>query len=240
MCLIVLGHRIAGRTPVLLAANRDEFHARPAREAHWWPDAHGILAGRDLEAGGTWLGLHRSGRFAAVTNIPDDAPPATGLESRGGLVAGFLRGHDAPLNYLQSIDPGAYAGFNLLLGDRQSLGYFSNRGGGPRELAPGFYGLSNTTIDTPWDKVERSRKKLERLVAEGRADDSSLLELLRDTEPGSTRAPFVISPGYGTRCSTILRHEASGRWHFLERRFDPDGNPAGESRFSFAGAEDSE
>ena len=130
MCLVVLAFQVSADHPVVLAANRDEFHARPSREAHWWPDAEDILAGRDLQAGGTWLGMHRSGRFATVTNYRDAEAQAEGVQSRGQLVVDFLAGDRAPIDYLHSIDGDAFAGFNLLVGDAESVGYLSNRGGG--------------------------------------------------------------------------------------------------------------
>lgn len=253
MCLVVLAFGVSDDCPVLLAANRDEFHARPSRGAHWWRDAGDILAGRDLQAGGTWLGVHRSGRFATVTNYRDADAPAHSVASRGRLVADFLAGRQTPLEYLQSIDTDAFAGFNLLVGDTGNIAYLSNRGGGLRELAPGIYGLSNATLDTPWEKVERSKSRLVRLLESQRLDDSALMDLLNDGDRGpasevrddrlpfdvahAITAPFIVTPDYGTRCSTVVRAESAGRWHFLERRFGPEGHVTGESRYSFGGAE---
>ena len=253
MCLVVLAFRVSDDIPVVLAANRDEFHARPTREAHWWPDGSDILAGRDLQAGGTWLGVHRSGRFATVTNYRDaDAPPGS-LTSRGRLVSDFLAGDRAPLDYLQSIDVDTFAGFNLLVGDTEGVGYLSNRGGGLRELPPGIYGLSNATLDTPWDKVERSKARLAGLLESNRVSESSLMDLLGDGERGpasevrddrlpfdvahAITAPFIVTGDYGTRCSTVVTAEAAGCWHFLERRFGPRGAATGDSRYSFGDAE---
>ncbi len=253
MCLVVLAFRVNDDHPVVLAANRDEFHARPTREAHWWPDHGDILAGRDLQAGGTWLGVHRSGRFATVTNYRDADSPAGSLESRGRLVTDFLAGDETPLEYLQSIDGDAFAGFNLLVGDARSVGYLSNRGGGLRDLPPGIYGLSNATLDTPWEKVERSKSRLAGLLDSQQLSESSLMELLGDGDRGppsevrderlpfdiahAITAPFIVSDDYGTRCSTVVRAESSGRWHFLERRFGPQGSQTGDSSYSFGGAE---
>lgn len=253
MCLVVLAFRVSDDNPVVLAANRDEFHARPTREAHWWPDDADILAGRDLQAGGTWLGVHRSGRFATVTNYRDADAPAGSYASRGGLVTDFLAGDQAPLDYLQSIDGDAFAGFNLLVGDTQGVGYLSNRGGGLRELPPGIYGLSNATLDTPWEKVERSKSRLAGLLESQQVNDTSLMELLGDNARGpasevrderlpfdiahAITAPFIVTDDYGTRCSTVVRAESSGRWHFLERRFGPQGGQTGDSSYSFGGAE---
>jgi uncharacterized protein with NRDE domain len=233
MCLVVVAFHAHAQAPLVVAANRDEFHARPTRDAEWWPDVPGILAGRDLRAGGTWLGVHRSGRFAAVTNYHDSSPPSGTFESRGRLVTDYLTGDLQALDYLRTIDGDEFAGFNLLLGDARTLGYLSNRASGPRELSPGVYGLSNATLDSRWDKVERSKDRLTGLVAAGKPDDAALFELLADTGDGSVMAPFIIDPDYGTRCSTIVRADSSGAWHFRERRYSPDGLTSGESQYSF-------
>lgn len=256
MCLVVLAFQVRAETPVILAANRDEFHARPTREANWWPDARELLAGRDLLAGGTWLGVSRGGRFATVTNNRDANQPTGRFESRGRLAAEFLSGDQAPLDYLRSIDADSFAGFNLLVGDANRVGYLSNRGAGIRELAPGLYGLSNATLDTPWEKVRRIKSRFAESLASGNFDDAALLQLLADSNRGpasevrdddlpfevahAITAPFIITPDYGTRCSTIVRAETGGRWYFFERRYGPDGEPTGDSRFSFDGVEHAE
>jgi uncharacterized protein with NRDE domain len=256
MCLVVLAFRAHDDVALVVAANRDEFHARPTRDAGWWPDAPDVLAGRDLQAGGTWLGVHRCGRFATVTNYRDADSPAARYESRGNLVAAFLQGDQRPIDFLHSVDADAYAGFNLLLSDGDSLAYLSNRGGGLQELPPGIYGLSNATLDTPWEKVERSKRQLADLVEKGQMDETALLRLLADREKGPTSevrserlpfatahsitAPFIVMPDYGTRCSTVVRRDRDAGWHFLERRFDADGEASGDTRVSFSGAVDPE
>ncbi|MEJ2127347.1 MAG: NRDE family protein, partial [Woeseiaceae bacterium] len=184
MCLVVLAFRAVEDAPLVVAANRDEFHARPTRDAGWWPDMPDVLAGRDLQAGGTWLGVHRSGRFATVTNYRDADAPRAGLESRGHLVTAFLCSGQSPLAFLRSIDVDAYAGFNLLLSDGDTLAYLSNRGGGLQELPPGIYGLSNATLDTPWEKVERSKQRLACLADEDKVNETELLRLLADRKLG--------------------------------------------------------
>ena len=157
MCLIVVALGQHPDLPLIIAANRDEFHARPASAAGWWTDPADILGGRDLEAGGTWLALHRSGRIAAVTNYHGGEPFAGNARSRGYLVTEFLTSGLGPLEYLESIDGSSYAGFNLLTSDGATLAYMSNRGREPVELEPGIYGLSNALLDSPWAKVERSK-----------------------------------------------------------------------------------
>lgn len=249
MCLLVLALQQHPRLPLIVAGNRDEFHARPTQSAHWWPDKRDILAGRDLEAGGTWLGMHRSGRFAAVTNYRDARRDSTGFLSRGHLVTGFLDSRASVVEYLESIECDAYAGFNLLVADGRSAGYLSNRGAGLRELPPGIYGLSNATLDDPWTKVTRTKARLAELIAGDDVNDTSLVRMLGDREKASAdevetnglsfamahaiTAPFIVHPEYGTRCSTIVTSDSAGGVRFMERRFSPDGRASGESKFAF-------
>lgn len=252
MCLIAFAWRVHPDYRLILAANRDEFHGRPAEPLHWWPDQPGLLAGRDLQAGGTWLGVSRTGRLAAVTNYREDLERQRRNRSRGELVTGFLTAAETPLRYCSSIDPPAFAGFSLLSMEGDEMAYVSNRGDDPRELAPGIYGLSNASLDTPWSKVVRSKATLESLlqkVEQGAFDPEPLFLMLRDTEPAPTddyagtglapdlaravSAPFISTPDYGTRCSTIVLVKASGIVEIHERRFGRSGAPEGEARFSF-------
>ncbi len=252
MCLVVLAFRVHHAYPLIVAGNRDEFHSRPARDADWWPDQPDIFGGRDLQAGGTWLALHRHGRFATVTNYRSAVRRDPKLRSRGHLVTDFLESDRAPLDFLQTVDGAAYAGFNLLASDGRQLAYLSNRGGQARELQPGVYGLSNATLDTPSYKVERSKARLEELVRNEACNETELMRLLADREKGpadevsgdhlpfaiahAITAPFVVLPDYGTRCSTIVRAERNGEWSFLERRFDAEGRSTGDTRVSVGGA----
>lgn len=249
MCLLVVAIRSHPRLPLIVAGNRDEFHARPSREAHWWPDHPEVVGGRDLQAGGTWLAVSRSGRFAAVTNFRDAQHETGDLRSRGHLITDFLTGEQTPLDYLESIDGSLYAGFNLLVADRAAAAYLSNRGAPKRELAAGVYGLSNATLDEPWNKVTRSRRRLEALIADDAVDVTSLLRLLgdRDKAPAAEveandlpfptahalSAPFIVLPEYGTRCSTVLTFDDRDKARFVEKRFDEQGRVTGESRFDF-------
>ena len=242
MCLILLAHRAHPLYRLVVAANRDEFYARPTAPAAFWTDAPHVLAGRDLQGGGTWMGVTRAGRFAAVTNYREVAPPPPDAPSRGELPGGFLRGDQAPEAYLRSLEvrAGAYAGFNLLVGDGEALGYLSNRGGVARMLAPGVYGVSNALLDTPWPKVERGKAGLREVLAEGgEIDPDALLRLLAESEPapdallpdtgvGRERervlsSLFIASPGYGTRASTVLLVRHDGRARFVERTVTSDG-----------------
>lgn len=251
MCLVVLAFGKHADYPLIVAGNRDEFHARPAAGADWWSDRDGVLGGRDLLAGGTWLALDRRGRFAAVTNYHDAEPRDPGLLSRGFLVTGFLESALPPLDYLATIDGDRYAGFNLLVSDGASLAYLSNRGVDPVELGHGIYGLANATLDAPWSKVVRSKNRLAALLETDSLDDEGLFRLLGDRERGpadeahvnrlpfetahAITAPFIVGQEYGTRCSTVVRAAGDGSWEFAERRFDSLGRMTGESRFSVAG-----
>jgi uncharacterized protein with NRDE domain len=254
VCLVVLAFRQNSEYPLIVLGNRDEFHSRPARNAAWWSDKPAILGGRDLQAGGTWLALHRNGRFATVTNFRDAKMERPGLLSRGHLVTDFLQSELAPIEYLDQIDRDAYAGFNLLVADQRHLAYLSNRGGGMRELDAGIYGLSNATLDAPWNKVTRSKAALAALVERKTLNETHLLEVLSDRKKGpadevnadhlsfskahALTAPFITLPDYGTRCSTVVMQTSTGKTRFLERRFGVSGAISGESRYAYQTASD--
>lgn len=249
MCLVIVGWQQHSEFPLIVAGNRDEFHARPTKEAHWWPDKPHIVGGRDLQAAGTWLALSRNGRFATVTNYRDAEPKAAKLRSRGQLVTGFLESPDSPLDYLNGIDGTTYAGFNLLVCDGETLAWVSNRGGDARVLPPGVYGLSNALLDSPWHKVTSSKTTFEQLIAGNKVNESELLRLLQDRskapvdeiESGqlpfatahSISAPFIVLPDYGTRSSSIALCNSAGSWRFHERQFDARGKTTGDRRFRF-------
>ena len=249
MCLILIAFQPDSKLPLLVAGNRDEFHSRPTQKADWWPDDTDLLGGRDLQAGGTWLAVSRSGRFAAVTNYRDAAATLRGKQSRGHLVTGFLQSDLAPAEYISKIDGDAYAGFNLLVSDKRQLAYYSNRSSNFGELSPGLYGLSNATLDTPWEKVERSKRILSELIAADAVNETSLMRLLADRDKGpvaeakadhlpfatahAITAPFIVLPEYGTRCSTVVLAGDDGHWEFAEVRFSADGIKTGKSQYSF-------
>ncbi|GAA3722291.1 NRDE family protein [Oceanisphaera sediminis] len=238
MCLIAFSWQ-PEQCRLHLLANRDEFYARPTAPADWWPDAPDIWAGRDLQAGGTWLGMSRAGRFAALTNVREGTPGA-GLRSRGELVADFLTGEQAPAAYLGQVLANGedYAGFNLLVGDltRGELHYGGNRTGVEAcRLTAGLYGLSNAMLDTPWPKVERLKQGLATLgpVHEGTAfgllddDTRAALEQLPNTGVGPEwesllSSIFIQSPDYGTRAQTVLCVE-QGRVAITEQGRGPKG-----------------
>ena len=208
MCLIVFAwHKLPGN-PLVVAANRDEFHGRPASPAAFWADKPSILAGRDLEAKGTWMGVSRSGRFAAVTNYRGATEPRA-AESRGALVTRFLEGDEKPDAYLKGIKASQYSGFNLLVTDGEEFWSMSNRDGPPRRLEPGIYGLGNTLLEAA--EVEEPKRRF--VAALGTA-----------VEPlfGVLAPSKIVNARYGTRCSTVLIRQG-GRTRYAERSFSPDG-----------------
>lgn len=232
MCLVVVAHDAHPDRRLIVAGNRDEFHARPTEEARWWHDDVDIAGGRDLEAGGTWLAMHRNGRFATVTNYRGVDPPAGELPSRGQLVTGFLKSELPPLDYLYSLPGSRYAGFNLLVADNKTLAYCSNQGHAPRELPPGIYGLANTHLDAQGERISRSKERMRRLLNSGKVDVAALMGLLGNRDAASDDpldAPFVVTPRFGTRCSTVVTVDRGGSWQLAERRFDPAGHATGES-----------
>lgn len=250
MCLVFLVWHLHPQYPVVVAANRDEFHARPAARAGWWPDHPQILAGRDLQAGGTWLGLTRSGRFAALTNYRDARQRRGDVPSRGALVADMLLAGtsvEEGLAYLRDVGDG-YQAFNLLFSDGERLGIFESSRKVGRELGPGIYGLSNHLLDTPWPKVQDGKTRLQAALS-ATTDPEPLLALLRDDRPASDeRLPttgvslqwerllssaFVRASDYGTRCSTIIRIEQTGRAYFDEWTWDSQGTDIGRMSLQF-------
>lgn len=252
MCLALIATKVRDDLPLVVAANRDEFHARPTAPAAFWMEAPGLLAGRDLSAGGTWLGVTRSGRVAFLTNHRDPRSHRDGAPSRGALVTEFLRGKESPEEFLRRKEKEAalYNGFHLVVGDGSGLWYFTNTDSTLRPLEPGVHGLSNGPIDDPWPKTRRSVERLTKVLERpGHPPPSSLLSLLedrsrvRDAELPSTGIPleweralssvFVLHGAYGTRCSTALLVSGDGRVRFVEQSFDPSGAPCGTVEVSF-------
>ena len=238
MCLIIVALQQHPEFPLIVAANRDEFLIRPTRPAAFWPENPELLAGRDLQGGGTWLGMSRQGRFAAVTNVREKHRPMHGQRSRGWLTSEFLaNGTDTPAFARNVQQQGEeFAGFNLFLGDGRELWYLSNRGATPRRLTPGLYGLSNHLLDTPWPKVAESKEQLTKLLTEDRLTTDNLFELLADTTLAPDEqlpdtgvslewerllsARFIKAPDYGTRCSTVILVDRTGQVRFWERSFE--------------------
>lgn len=240
MCLLLIAHGARADYPLVIAANRDEYYRRPTAEAAFWRDYPHILAGRDLECMGTWLGVTRDGRFAALTNFRDPRERKINAPSRGKLVSAFLASDLDPREYLKQVgrEASKYNGFNLLLGDVDEVLYFSSRTASVETLSPGIHGLSNHLLDTPWPKVTRGKRRLQRIMG-GEPSAEALLDLLYDREPASaaelpdtgvgaelerTLSPvLIVSPEYGTRASTAVLFGPDGYVSFTERTILPEG-----------------
>lgn len=243
MCLILVAWRAHPDYPLVVAANRDEFFARPAAAAAWWA-GDAIFAGRDLEAGGTWLGFGRSGRFAGLTNFRDPARMRSGTPSRGALVADFLAGNESTATALARLkDEGQrYNAFNILVSDGETLGIYESESGAAHLLEPGVHALSNHLLDTPWPKVKAGKSRLSRALA-ALPDDTPLRELLRDDRPAPDAelprtgvslawermlsSAFIRAPGYGTRCSTVITRDRHGWARFTESTWNEVGTETG-------------
>lgn len=249
MCLVAVAWRAHPLYPLLVLGNRDEMHQRPSAPAGWWEDAGKVLGGRDLIAGGGWLAVSKSGRFAVVTNNPARQPgPGTDL-SRGKLVADFVTGQQPSGRFLDHVlvNEERYAGFCLLLGTRvQVRGMTSPRSAPPARwtLAPGITVVSNSPLEQPWPKVRYLEDALATTLSrEEPPGFNELLALLKRREPVAAgaedeqelvaRLPFIVGPDYGTRASTLVAMDADGRCHFIEERYGPAGTLLGETRISF-------
>ena len=250
MCLLVFAWNAHPRYRFIFAGNRDEFHDRPAAPMAWWADAPQILAGRDLQAGGTWLGLSQRAAFGVVTNYRELQRPTPGMPSRGSLITRYLNSTVAAADFLAGLASTAerYAGFNLLLADAGEMHYASNRTQPfSRKLRAGVHGLSNHLLDTSWPKLARTRARFERLISANDPALEDLLAILADREPAPDHllpdtgighewerllsAPFIVHERYGTRCSTVVRIDLEGAGQVRERRFDRDGRITGEDAF---------
>lgn len=251
MCLLLFSYRRNQDLPFVLAANRDEAYARPSDPLDYWEDAPDVLAGRDREAGGTWMGVTRTGRFAALTNFREHHPGFIAARSRGLIVADFLRSDTPPASFLEALYAKAddYAGFNLLVGDLDGLWYYSNRGRPPAPVTTGVHGLSNRFLDTPWPKVTGGLAAFEALLAGGETTAQPFFDVLRDETPAPDEAlpdtgvglawerrlspRFIRTPNYGTRVSSFLRIDRAGNVLFEERTHAPDGTVHGTRTFRF-------
>jgi uncharacterized protein with NRDE domain len=241
MCLILLCVNSHPGYKLILAGNRDEYYDRPTAKAAFWDESPDLLAGKDLLGGGTWFGITKGGRLAAISNYRDPKSVKKGAPSRGRLVSDFLVGNDSPRSYLESITGEAdrYNGFNLIAGEKDRLFWYSNRGKGIKELVPGIYGLSNHLLDTPWPKVIRGKSEFAGLISRPTlpgpdeffnmlTDRTVALDKdLPDTGVGLERermlSPlFISSPDYGTRSSTLLFIDRDDLVTFIERTFDKD------------------
>lgn len=249
MCIILLARGAHPNYPLILAANRDEYYERPTARAAFWEDDADVLAGRDLERGGTWLGVTRRGRVAAITNYREPLVKMKDAPSRGLLVSRFLSGTEKPDEYLRGLSTGAhlYQGFNLFVGTPSGLFYFSNRGGAPLEIPQGVHGLSNHLLNTPWPKVARGQSALRRVIEDKNFSIEEIFEVLADDaraedyalpqtgiglEMERVLSPlFIKTPVYGTRSSTVLLINRRREAVFVERTFTTEGYE--EARYEF-------
>jgi uncharacterized protein with NRDE domain len=251
MCLLVAACDFHPAYRLVLVGHRDEFHARPTAALHWWPDAPDLLAGRDLEAGGTWLGLGRDGRLAVLTNFRGEEAHRIGSPSRGLLIPEFLAADDSAEDFARQLATASvdYSGFNMLVFDGTTLAYAANRPApASRRLPAGLYGLSNHLLDTPWPKVLRTRERV-RATLEAGVSTHALFAALQDREPADdaalpstgldrdmerlVSAPFIVNPVYGTRCATIVLVDRDGLVRVEERRYAPDGETTGRTTIAF-------
>ncbi len=252
MCLIAFSHRQSMHYPLVLIANRDESYQRESAQAQFWTTDPDILAGRDLEKGGSWLGINRQGQFAAVTNLRDGLSAKTANRSRGLLVSDFLRSESSCLSYLEHCQSEAanYGGFNLLLGDEEGIYYLSSRDSCLRKLDFGVYAVSNAEIDSDWPKVSAAREQLDAIVQKtGAIDHTELLNMLADRKIAADEqlpdtnigiewerklSPmFIKTDEYGTRVSTVITIDDSALVNFTERSYDREGEIENENAYTF-------
>lgn len=239
MCLIFFSLHVHPTYKLIVAGNRDEFYDRKTAHASFWQDYPDVVGGRDLEAGGTWMGVTRSGRLSFITNYRDPQHINPNAPSRGILVSDYLENDVAADVYMQRIAANAkqYNGFNLVVGNADELYYLSNYGNGVEKISDGFHGLSNHLLETPWPKVVRGKEKLQEILTGKKINTDHLMDALYDdqlapddqlpdTGVGLDReralsAMFIKSPGYGSRCSTVLLVDQSNTMTFSERTYDP-------------------
>lgn len=240
MCLISVAFKVHPQYPVILIANRDETYSRPSRQGQFWveegyPD---ILAGKDLEAGGTWLGVHKEGKWAALTNYRSIENIKANAPSRGELVLDFLKQEMSAKTYLDQIKEkgNTYSGFNLLVGDAEEVFHYSNISDAVTQLTPGIHGLSNALLNTPWPKLQRANRRLQTVIKNEEVPTEDLFDILKDsTQAEESQLPetglplalekavssiFITSENYGTRCSTVFLMQKNGRKEFYERTYD--------------------
>ena len=250
MCLIMIAYQTNPAWPLVVLDNRDEYYTRPTAQLGPWPGAPDVLAGRDLQSGGSWMGLRRDGCWAAVTNYREPRNDQHAKKSRGWLVRDFLLGSWSVAEYLDRVvEHGAdYAGFNLLLGDRQGLWFVSNRDPEVHQLSPGLYGLSNGRFDAPWPKVCRAKQKLGALLARPDWQPTEALMLMNDSTRAAdvdlpaTGVPldweralssmFILTPNYGTRSTTLLTADPQGELVLTERAYSDPPQQWHDTRFA--------
>ena len=250
MCVVALAWHAHPRWQLVVAANRDELHARPAAPIARWAQSNHVIGGVDLKSGGSWLGISEEGRFVAVTNLRGFDDPQPDRVSRGALVADMLAG-EGPFADPSKADLAVFNPFNLIAATPDGAAFCTNR---PRSthsvLGPGAYGLSNGALDQPWPKTTQLKASLLGWLVGGAEEPEALLDALRSetlpefgvpvSEPSDvpqepTNTPiFIHNPVYGTRCSTVVAIDRDGSGTIIERRFDADGEPIGQSSIAFS------
>jgi len=251
MCLIVFANNTLKDYKLIFAANRDEFYDRPSEQAGFWKDHPDLLAGKDLQAGGTWMGITKQGRFAAITNFRDLKNHRNDAPSRGKLTLDFLVSDITPEKYYNRLKPelNNYNGFNLILGYVDELFYFSNKTDGLKKLEPGIHGISNAILDTPWPKVEKSKRQLKHLIEQQNIHPWEILNLLDDTSPAKDEelpdtgvglelermlsSIFIKSEKYGTRSSTIVTVDKNNNVKFVEKTYYANTGRFSNKEFNF-------
>lgn len=241
MCLITFAYKCHPDYSLILLANRDEFYQRPTEPMTYWQDAPNVLAGRDLEKLGTWLGLNKKGLFTAVTNFRDGTRKEQDKLSRGDLTRQYLIHSDTAQTYLTLLEhqKQRYGDFNLLLGDATGLYYTSNRGGQTQALSPGIYGMSNALLDTPWPKLDKVKARLQKQLLTNDLSESNLLNIMLDSalanddqlpETGISlewerllSSCFIRSENYGTRAISLVLQETNGATRVIEHNYDAAG-----------------
>ncbi|PIE20894.1 MAG: hypothetical protein CSA61_00170 [Neptuniibacter caesariensis] len=241
MCLIIFAYKSHPEYPFVLLANRDEFYQRPTQPMKFWDDCPDILAGRDLEQMGTWLGINQAGKFTAVTNYRDGRHPSLNKRSRGELTRDFLSNALTAEEHLDSLAQRKqdYGDFNLLLGDASGLYYCSNRGGETEKLVPGIYGMSNALLNTPWPKLTQAKRVFTEAINSTTLSPEKLIPIMSDREQAADAAlpdtgisfewekllssGFIQGENYGTRATTLLMQKDNGDTYITEQNYDAHG-----------------
>jgi uncharacterized protein with NRDE domain len=252
LCLILLAINSHPQYSLIVGSNRDEFYDRSAEPASFWANSPTLLAGRDLRAGGTWLGITTDGKFATITNFRDPTTLKNNAPSRGKLVTAYLEGRENPEQYIRNLGESKdeYNGFNLILGDHRRLFYYSNRGEKVHSLSHGIFGLSNHLLDTPWPKLHRGKEEFKRIILRGKVvvpddlfhilqdsalpDDESLPNTGVGLEKERMLAPvFIKSPDYGTRSTTLVFIDKFSHVTFIERTHNTINDLYSDVKFEF-------
>ncbi|PLX67127.1 MAG: hypothetical protein C0603_10730 [Denitrovibrio sp.] len=243
MCLILFSYKTHPDYKLILAANRDEFYERPTRPAHFRDDRPDILAGEDIQANGTWMGITKAGRFAALTNYRAPADMVHNRHSRGLLVYDFLKSDISPASYLSLFNETTtqYNGYNLIAGDIDTLYYYSNKTESCQKLDAGIYGLSNALLDTSWPKVDIGKQKLTEITSEHFTTEDLFTILRNDKRAQDDKLPstgvslefeqllspmYIESEQYGTRSSTVITIDYDNRVNFTERTYHKNNEPS--------------